>query len=112
MKTTQTPSDRACLVCGKKMATLKRGLCGAHYELYRRARQTLPEDQRADFEEQLIERGKLAKDARPANNPFANLAKEMLAKDRDQQRAELDRTHAEETAKKPARNRGKNSHSG
>lgn len=84
MKTTrqQQPSEK-CLVCGKQTQkdTMKRGLCPADYEKYRRAKESVEECDREEWEARLVEKHLLAIDARkPANVFTAEYAKMQAEK--------------------------------
>lgn len=85
MNATQNdPKRPSCLVCGRKFASsreLKRGLCPADYERFRRSRAKAKASGLAndEFESGLIAKGLLLPDAREASDPFIDAINEMVA---------------------------------
>jgi hypothetical protein len=51
-------ADGKCLICGKP-ANSSRGLCVAHYLQFHRTLQSLPRKERASFEQEQIENGRV-----------------------------------------------------
>ncbi len=101
-----------CIHCDRPIKT--RGLCNAHYVEFRRAFESLPLDERDEFETKAVEAGKIlpSSTGKPrSENIFAKLAREVHERhshylvDKDaidegikQSRAKIDRP-----AKKPAK---------
>ena len=67
-----------CIVCGEKSSERRRGLCGKHYEQYRRAKLSVSPEQIEEFEELLVEQGRLmpsVQGKKPGvENVFADIA--------------------------------------
>ena len=71
-----------CLVCEKPAESGKRGLCTNHYMQFRRAMQSLPIEKQDEFEQLMIDQGKLLlpqKGGRATLNPFAEAAQQFLS---------------------------------
>ncbi|MDP6558053.1 MAG: hypothetical protein QGG71_25525 [Pirellulaceae bacterium] len=82
-----------CLIenddCSLKTDQLRRGLCMAHYQQFRRQWLEIPADQRQNFEEWLIARGQLAANRQgqgKKGNVFADAATEFAAEQADKDR--------------------------
>ena len=69
-----------CVVCGRTFDSprdLRRGLCIADYEKYRRAKAKLQPEEIEGWEALLISRGKLLPDARASSDPFLDAIAEV-----------------------------------
>jgi len=63
-------SEGRCIICGVVSDGLKRGLCNAHYQTFRRERKSATKDEVQEWEAVLISRGELLPDGRQTVNPF------------------------------------------
>lgn len=74
-----------CLICNKQGTEEqpnRRGLCAAHYEQFRRAKEILPENKKDQFEQDMIAAGNILppqKGGRATVNPFAEAAQKYLS---------------------------------
>lgn len=90
MSTTRKQLEASrCLSCGSENV-VKRGLCYACYEKYRREREKLPTKQRTRFDDELIASKLLAPDARVAINVFTEVRERVAREFADQTIAEVE----------------------
>lgn len=81
MTTQPEKPTNECIVCGKAVKTLRRGLCPSHYAQYSRARENaIAKGLDADeYDASLVQQGLLAEDYRNTNNPFAIALQQFAA---------------------------------
>jgi hypothetical protein len=77
----ETQQNNSCLICGKE-GQLNRGLCSTHHSRYYKEVRGMTKEQKARYDEELIERGFLLplqkRGPKVADNPFANIADELF----------------------------------
>lgn len=78
MQKQKKDSGEPCLVCKRTDQPLKRGLCPADYERFRRSKnKAKSKEEELLFEEALVAKGLLAPDARISVDPFAEVLAEV-----------------------------------
>jgi hypothetical protein len=91
-----------CLVCEREKV-LTRGLCDTHYMQFRKAKELMTPAQLDEFEEALIDAGKLLPSRQGqrevASNPFLDMAEQLFGITAESQAAAI----AESAAKNPPR---------
>ena len=65
---------KTCLLCDELKEGVKRGLCPAHYEQYRREKVKLKKAELGGWEEMLVKEGRILPDSRTTDNVFAEAA--------------------------------------
>ena len=78
----ESQQKQGCLICGKK-TPLNRGLCSTHHSRYYKEVRELTDEQKAVYDQTLIQRGLLLPLQKPGpkvkENPFAAVAMELFA---------------------------------